>query len=82
MFPPNLLGALAHNNSATLYSLSPITTYGHENLFLERKWQLMGALEGERNAFVRVDRRVFVRHDPGAPLAEKKRTLKQYALWT
>jgi hypothetical protein len=34
-----------------LYSLSTITTYGHANLFLERKWQLMDALECDRNAF-------------------------------
>jgi hypothetical protein len=28
-----------------LYSLSAMTTYGHASLFLEYKWQLMGALE-------------------------------------
>ena len=31
--------------SAMLYSLNAITSYGHANLFLEDKWQLMGALE-------------------------------------
>jgi hypothetical protein len=40
-----LLGALADNRSAMLYSLSAITTYGHENLHLKPHWQLMGALE-------------------------------------
>ncbi len=28
-----------------LYSLSAMTTYGHANLFLKTRWQLMGALE-------------------------------------
>ena len=28
-----------------LYSLSAMTSYGHANLCLEEKWQLMGALE-------------------------------------
>jgi hypothetical protein len=28
-----------------LYSLSALTTYGHANIFLEDKWQMMGALE-------------------------------------
>ena len=40
-----LLGALPDNRSAMLYSLSAITTYGHANLYLEGRWQLMGALE-------------------------------------
>ena len=40
-----LLGALPDNKSAMLYSLSAITSYGHANLFLERQWELMGALE-------------------------------------
>jgi len=39
------LGALPDNRSAMLYSLSAMTTYGHANLFLENRWQLMGALE-------------------------------------
>jgi hypothetical protein len=28
-----------------LYSLSAMTSYGHANLFLNNRWQLMGALE-------------------------------------
>ena len=30
---------------AMLYSLNAMTTYGHANLFLKARWQLMGALE-------------------------------------
>jgi hypothetical protein len=40
-----LLGALPDKRSAMLYSLSAITSYGHANLFLQPRWQLMGALE-------------------------------------
>jgi hypothetical protein len=40
-----VLGALPDNRSATLYSLSAMTSYGHANLFLKENWQLMGALE-------------------------------------
>jgi len=40
-----LLGALPDYGSAMLYSLNAMTSYGHEDLFLERRWQLMGALE-------------------------------------
>jgi peptidoglycan biosynthesis protein MviN/MurJ (putative lipid II flippase) len=39
------LRALPDNHSAMLYSLSAMTTYGHANMFLEARWQLMGALE-------------------------------------
>jgi hypothetical protein len=39
------LGALPDNRSAMLYSLSAMTTYGHDNLHLEDHWKLMGALE-------------------------------------
>jgi hypothetical protein len=39
------LGALPDRKSAMLYSLSAMTTYGHENLHLEDRWQLMGAFE-------------------------------------
>lgn len=39
------LNALADNDAAVLYSLSAITSYGHANLVLEPRWQLMGALE-------------------------------------
>lgn len=28
-----------------LYSLNAITSYGHENIFLEDHWRLMGAME-------------------------------------
>ena len=34
------LGALPDNSSAMLYSLSAMTTYGHEALYLELHWQL------------------------------------------
>jgi hypothetical protein len=40
-----ILGALPDGKSALLYSLSAMTTYGHENFFLEDHWRLMGALE-------------------------------------
>jgi hypothetical protein len=40
-----LLGALPDGKSALLYSLSAMTTYGHENFFLADHWRLMGALE-------------------------------------
>jgi hypothetical protein len=39
------LGALPDFSSATLYSLSAMTTYGHAEVYLERRWQMMGALE-------------------------------------
>jgi hypothetical protein len=31
--------------SAMLYSMSAVTSYGHANLYLEPRWQLMGTLE-------------------------------------
>ena len=40
-----LLGALPDIKSATLYSLSAMTSYGHANLYLEPRWQMLGALE-------------------------------------
>jgi hypothetical protein len=40
-----LLNALPDDRSAMLYSLSAMTSYGHANLFLKERWQLMGALE-------------------------------------
>ena len=40
-----LLGALPDRQSAILYSLNAITSYGHTTLTLERQWQLLGALE-------------------------------------
>jgi len=39
------LGALTDSKSAVLYSLSAMTTYGHEHFDLANHWQLMGALE-------------------------------------
>jgi hypothetical protein len=39
------LDALPDFRSAMLYSLSSMTAYGHANLFLKDRWQLMGALE-------------------------------------
>ncbi len=39
------LGALPDSKSAMLYSLSAMTSYGHENLYLAPRWQMMGALE-------------------------------------
>jgi hypothetical protein len=39
------LGALPDFGSAILYSLGAMTSYGHENISLELRWQLMGALE-------------------------------------
>jgi hypothetical protein len=40
-----ILDASPDNKSAMLYSLSAMTTYGHANLYLKEKWQLMGARE-------------------------------------
>lgn len=40
-----LLGALPDYSSAMLYSLNAMTSYGHTSLYLERRWELMGALE-------------------------------------
>jgi hypothetical protein len=40
-----LLGALPDRRSAMLYSLNAMTTYGHANINLELRWQLMGSLE-------------------------------------
>jgi hypothetical protein len=39
------LGALPDRKSALLYSLSAMTSYGHEQFDLASHWQLMGALE-------------------------------------
>lgn len=44
-FSYRFVGALPNFKSAMLYSLNAITTYGHENLTLEPRWQLMGAIE-------------------------------------
>jgi hypothetical protein len=40
-----LVGALPDNSSALLYSMSAVTSYGHEKQVLEEHWQLMGAME-------------------------------------
>jgi hypothetical protein len=40
-----LLGAIQDNKSAMLYSLNAITSYGHDNLRLAERWELMGAQE-------------------------------------
>ncbi len=40
-----LLGALPDIKSAMLYSLNAMTSYGHANLYLEPRWEMMGALE-------------------------------------
>jgi hypothetical protein len=40
-----LLDAIRDNKSAMLYSLNAMTSYGHENLALEKHWKLMGAIE-------------------------------------
>jgi hypothetical protein len=40
-----ILGALPDYESSMLYSLNAITAYGHESLFLEHRWQLLGAIE-------------------------------------
>lgn len=39
------LEALPDARDAVLYSLSAITAFGHASLFLERQWQLLGAME-------------------------------------
>ena len=39
------LGALPDARSAILYSLSAMTSYGHEKVYLAPAWQLMGAIQ-------------------------------------
>jgi hypothetical protein len=39
------IGALPDSTSAILFSLNAITAFGHTDLNLEPRWQLMGALE-------------------------------------
>lgn len=39
------LDAVPDVNDAVLYSLSAITAFGHAPVFLERHWQLLGAME-------------------------------------
>jgi hypothetical protein len=40
-----LIGALADSRSAMLYSLGALTTYGHQSVFLEEHWRLLGTIE-------------------------------------
>lgn len=40
-----LVGALPDVRRSILYSLNAMTSYGHEETFLEAHWQLMGAME-------------------------------------
>jgi hypothetical protein len=40
-----LLGALPNGRSAMLYSMNAMTSYGHVNLYLAPRWQMMGSLE-------------------------------------
>ncbi len=44
-FSYRFVSALPDFKSAMLYSLNAITSYGHESLTLEPRWQLMGAIE-------------------------------------
>jgi len=39
------LGALPNGHSAMLYSMNAMTSYGHVNLYLAPRWQMMGSLE-------------------------------------
>jgi hypothetical protein len=39
------IGALQDPASAVLYSLGALTTYGHQSVFLEPHWRLLGAIE-------------------------------------
>ena len=43
--PYKFLGAIHESRYAMLYSLNPITSYGHTSLELPDHWRLMGALE-------------------------------------
>jgi hypothetical protein len=40
-----VIGARPDFRSAMFYSLGAITTYGHQNLYLEERWRLLGAIE-------------------------------------
>jgi hypothetical protein len=40
-----IVGALPDYPDAVLYSLGAMTTYGHANVVLEKRWQFMGVLE-------------------------------------
>lgn len=40
-----LLGAAANGHRAMLYSLSAMTSYGHAEVYLDPRWQMLGAIE-------------------------------------
>lgn len=39
------VGALPDGKTAMLYSLNAMTSYGHDNVMLEERWRLLGAIE-------------------------------------
>jgi hypothetical protein len=39
------IGALQDAKSAMLYSLGALTTYGHQSVYLEQHWRLLGTIE-------------------------------------
>lgn len=39
------VGALPDLKSAMLYSMGAMTTYGHQSLYLEDRWRLLGTIE-------------------------------------
>ena len=39
------IGALSDAKSAMLYSLGALTTYGHQSVYLEQHWRLLGTIE-------------------------------------
>jgi hypothetical protein len=40
-----VIGAMPDFKSAMLYSMGAMTTYGHQSLFLEDRWRLLGTIE-------------------------------------
>jgi hypothetical protein len=40
-----VLGSLPDARSAMLYSLGALTTYGHQSVYLEEHWRLLGTIE-------------------------------------
>jgi hypothetical protein len=40
-----VIGAMPDFKSAMIYSLGAMTTYGHQDLFLEDRWRLLGTIE-------------------------------------
>jgi hypothetical protein len=40
-----LIGALKDSGPAVLYSLGALTTYGHQSVYLEEHWRLLGTIE-------------------------------------